>query len=225
MAAQLTSTNALLRRRLSCVDGSRHQLLAGAVLAVDQDAAVGRSGHGDLLAELPDRVALADHRLVAIDAGAKREILHFEPALTQRVAHDQHRLLERQRLLDEIERAQLDGADRRFDVAVARDQHDLRVHLPLAQARERGQAVHAGQPHVEHDQIDRAAREPIEARLAARHRLDGVALVPEHAGERRPDAGLVVDDQDGRFHRRLEHEVRRSRSSGEHSCSSCLRAS
>ena len=41
--------------------------------------------------------------------------------------------------------------------AVAGDQHDLRVDLPLAQTRECREAVHARQPHVEHDQIDRAA--------------------------------------------------------------------
>src|SRR5438552_10526457 len=37
------------------------------------------------------------------------------------------------------ERAHLDRADCRFDVAVTGDQHDLRVDLPLAQSRERGQ--------------------------------------------------------------------------------------
>ena len=57
-----------------------------------------------------------------------------------------------------------------------------------------------GQPDVEHDQIDGAARQALEARLAARHGLDGVALVAQHAAQRGADAGLVVDDQDGRFH-------------------------
>ena len=90
-----------------------------------------------------------------IDARAQRAVLGLEPALVQRVADDEHRLLERQRLLDEVEGAHLDRADRRLDVAVAGDQHDLRVDLPLAQPRQRREAVHAGQPDVEHDQIER----------------------------------------------------------------------
>ena len=155
------------------VNGPRDQFLAGAVLAVNQHAAVGRRRHRDLLAQLPHRVALADHRLRAIDPRAQRPVLGLEAPLAQRVAHDQHRLFERQRLLDEVERAHLDRAHRRFDVAVAGDQHHLRVDLPLAQPRQRGQAVHAGQPHVEHDRDRPAPRvTPLEAGLAARHRLD-----------------------------------------------------
>ena len=109
-------------------------------------------------------------------------------------------LSERERLLDEIERAHLDGAHRRLDVAVAGNQHDLRVDLPLAQPRQRRQAVHAGQPHVEDDQIDGAAREALQARFAARHRFDLVPLVAQHAGQGGPHARLVVDDQDGGLH-------------------------
>ena len=82
---------------------------------------------------------------------AQRAVLGLEPPLPDGVADDQHGLLERQRLLDEVERAQLDRAHRRLDVAVAGDHHDRRVDLPLAQPRQRGQAVHAGQPDVEHD--------------------------------------------------------------------------
>ena len=184
------------------VDRARDELLAGAVLAVDEHAAVGRRRHRHLLAQLAHRVALAHHRLVAIDAGAQRAVLGLEPALPQRVADDEDGLLERQRLLDEVERAHLDRADRRLDVAVAGDEDDLRVDLPLAQPRQRREAVHARQPDVEHDQIDRPARDALEALFAARDGLDGVALVAQHAAQRRPHAGLVVDDQDGGFHRR-----------------------
>ncbi len=87
------------------VDRPGDQFLAGAVLAVDQHAAVGRRGHRHLLAQLAHRVALAHHLQVTVHAGAQRAVLGLEPALPQRVAHDEHRLLERQRLLDEVERA------------------------------------------------------------------------------------------------------------------------
>ena len=158
MAAQLTSTNGPPRRRLSAWMRARDELLARAVLAVDQHAAVGRRRHRDLLAQLRHHVALAHHRQPPIDVRAQRAVLGFEPALPHGVADDEHRLLERQRLLDEVERAQLDRAHRRLDVAVAGDHHDRRVDAPLAQPRQRRQPVHARQPDVEHDDVVRRAR-------------------------------------------------------------------
>ena len=135
---------------------------------------------------------------MAIDLRAQRPVLGLEAPLAQRVADDEHRLLERQRLLDEVEGAHLDRADRRLDVAVAGDDHDLRIDLPLAQPRERRQAVHARQPDVEHDDVD-GRRASTRSRHASPlvDGFDVVALVAQHAAERGPHAGLVVDDQDG----------------------------
>ena len=130
---------------------------------------------------------------------AQRLVLGLEPPLAQRVAHDQHRLLERQRLLDEVERAHLDGAHRRLDVAVAGDHDDLRFDLPLAHPRERGEAVHAGQPDVEHDDVVGLAAETLEAGFAAVDGVHLVALVAQHAAERAANAGFVVNEQD-RWH-------------------------
>ncbi len=158
------------------VDAARDELLAGAVLAVDQHPAVGRRGHRHLLAQLRHHVALAHHRQPAIDVGAQRAVLGLEPPLTDGVADDEHGLLERERLFDEIERAQLDRAHRRLDVAVARNHHHGRVDAALAQPRQRDQPVHSRQPDVEHDDVVRRARHAVEARLAGLHRLDLVAL-------------------------------------------------
>ena len=44
------------------------------------------------------------------------------------------------------------------------------------------------------------ARHAIEAGLAALDRVDGIALVAQHAAQRAPHAGFVVDDEDGGFH-------------------------
>ena len=63
------------------------------------------------------------------------------------------------------------------------------VDLPLAHARQRGEAVHAGQPDVEHDDVVGLAAEPLEAGLAAVDGVDLVALVAQHAAERAADAG------------------------------------
>jgi hypothetical protein len=54
--------------------------------------------------------------------------------------------------------------------------------------------------HVQQDDVHRPPRHRRQAGLAARHGLDVVALVAQHARQRRPDAGLIVDDQDGWLH-------------------------
>ena len=175
----------------------RHEFFAGAVLARDEHPAIGRRRHRDLLAQFTHRAALADHRVAAIDARAQGAILGLEPALPQRVAHRQHRLLERQRLLDEIERPQLRGLDGRLDVGVARDHDDLRVHVTIAKPFQRHEAVDSWQPDVEQDHLVRPPADLIETRLTA---VDGVHRVPfvaQDAAERCPHARFVVNDQDG----------------------------
>jgi len=66
----------------------------------------------------------------------------------------------------------------------------------LAHSLERREPVHLGQPDVENDQVDGSARQPVEARFAGADGLHLIALVAQHARQRRPDARLVVDDQD-----------------------------
>ena len=177
------------------MDPARHELLARAVLAVDQHAAVRRRRRRHLVAQLAHRGALADHRLGPIDSRPQIAVLRLEPALAQRVADDEHGLFQRQRLLDEVEGPQLDRPDRRLDVPVARNKHDLGIDLPLAQARQRRQTVHARQPDVENDQIDGTTRHPFETRLAGRNGLDRVAFVAQDAAQRAAHARLVVHDQ------------------------------
>ena len=159
---------------------------------------VGRR-HFDLLAQPPHDEALADHHVLAIDARPERPVLGLEIALPQRVAHDQHGLFEGQRLLDEVERAHLDGAHGRLDVAVAGDHHDLCIDAPLAQALQRHQTVDARQPHVEHDDVIGGPGGALEALLAARRGLDVQPFVAQHPAERRPHARFVVNDQN-RWH-------------------------
>ena len=153
-----------------------------------------------LLAQVGHRRALADHDrlLLAIDLGAQDAVLRFEIALAQGVAHHQHRLFERQRLLDEIERAHLDGADRRLDVAVAGNDHDLRIDLPFAQPLQRGQAVETRQPDVEHDHVEGRAVGFLEALFAGAGGIDVEAFVLEDSADRRAHAGFIVNDKNGR---------------------------
>jgi hypothetical protein len=99
MAAQFTSTNGPCR------------LFAGAVIAVNQNAAVGRRRHGHLVAQPPHRRTLAHHHMMPIDFRAQNAVLGLEIALPEGVAHHQDGLFERERLLDEVERPHLDRAD------------------------------------------------------------------------------------------------------------------
>ena len=69
--------------------------------------------------------------------------------------------------------------------------------MPLAQPLERHQPVDAGQPDVEQDDVVAAPADLLETGLAALDGIDGVALVAQHAAERRAHAGFVVNDQDG----------------------------
>jgi hypothetical protein len=142
-------------------------------------------------------MALAHHDVLPIDPGTQRAILGFQIALPQRVAHHEHRLLERQWLLDEIERAHLDRPHGRLDVAVARDHHHLRIDAPLPQPLQRHQPVHAGQPDIQHDDVVGRARGTIETFLAAGRRLDIEPLIAQDRAQRRAHARLVVNNQNG----------------------------
>ncbi len=101
-----------------CVNAARDEFFARAVLAVDQHAAVGWGRHGHLLAQLVHQRALAHHRVMAIHTRTEGAVFRFELPLPQRVRDDQDGLVEREGLLNEIERAHLDRAHGRLDVAV-----------------------------------------------------------------------------------------------------------
>ncbi len=102
------------------MDGPRDQLLAGAVLAEDEDAAVGRGRGGDLAAELHDHGAGADDLVRPLDALAELPVLPLEARVLERPLDDQERLLEGEGLLDEVVGPELGGLDGRLDRAVAR---------------------------------------------------------------------------------------------------------
>ena len=197
IAAQLTSTKGPSRARGQRVDGAGHQLLAGAVLAVDEHAAARGRRDRDLLAQLLDERGSGRRSPGRARAGlAQVAVLPLEPGVVEGAARDEQGLLERERLLDEVVGAELGRLDRGLDGAVAGD-HDhrgLRAHaLDLGQGLE---AVDAGHPDVEEDEVGRLLLQPGDRLLARAHRGDSIALVLEHAPQSRLDRPLVVHDQD-----------------------------
>jgi len=123
-------------------------------------------------------------------------VLDFQPALTQRVAHGQHGLLDRQGLFDEVERAELGGADGSFHARVAGNHDHSGLGAPLAQPLERGKAVYARQPDIQQDHIRRLPDDLFETRLTALGGVHRVAFIAQNGTERRPDARFIVDNQD-----------------------------
>jgi hypothetical protein len=124
----------------------------------------------------------------------------FEPALMRGVVEHRGDLLDAERFLDKIERAQLGGLHRGLDGPVAGDDDHLRAVLKrnLLDVRQRLQAVHALQPHIEQHHVVAVARELFDALLAAFDRAAGVALVFKNRGQRLADSRLVVNDQHAR---------------------------
>ena len=117
-----------------------------------------------------------------------------------------------ERLLDEIERAQLGGFDRGVDVAVARD-HDDRHRLDeMPQLLQDFEAVHARHLDVEEHEIRRFTLDQLDAFLAGRRQHHVVAVVFQRSSfNDLRITDLVVDDQDAWLHRDSVRTVRIAR--------------
>src|SRR5579859_1847241 len=70
------------------VQCARDKFLSRAAFAVNQNAAVGRAGDGDLLAQCLHRHAVADHLITMAKLAAQRLIFFFEAPLLHGVAHE-----------------------------------------------------------------------------------------------------------------------------------------
>jgi hypothetical protein len=179
-----------------CVDGPRHQLLAAAVLAVDEDAAVGGGGHRDLLAERPDHRAVPDELRALVQLFPQALVLALEPDVLEGARHGHQRLVEGERLLDEVVGAQSRGLDRGLDGGVARDHHDRHLGPHALDPGQRFQAVEARHPDVEEDDVGRLVSDDADGLGSTADRRHPVALVLEHPAQRRLDRRFVVHDQD-----------------------------
>ena len=87
--------------------------------------------------------ALAHHHPAVLDLLLEGAVLRLQPALAQRVLDHEQRLLEGERLLDEVLRAHAHGLDRGLDAAVAGDHDHRHLGVEGADAGQRLQPVHA----------------------------------------------------------------------------------
>ena len=139
------------------VDVARHQLLAGAALALEQDRrAARRDARGDREHALQrrgarDDAALAARRAAGVGAGAAALA---RPARARMLAHQVQEIGRRERLGEEVERAELHRRDRVLDRAVRRHHHHRQAGMPLLHRRQQLGAGHARHPHVgEHERV------------------------------------------------------------------------
>ena len=178
-------------RALSRWMRARHQLLAGAALAVDQHGEVGRRGALGHVDHALERLALADELLEA--AGrlplAQHLDLLLEPPAVQRARHHHLELGHLERLGEEVVRAAGDGVHGDLPRAVGGHHDDGRLGRQVAAARDGVEAVHVGQPHVEQDQVVGAGLELVEQRPRRRRHLRLVALAGQGLAD---DEGQVL---------------------------------
>jgi hypothetical protein len=119
----------------------------------------------------------------------------------ERIAQQEQHAIGVERLLENVEGAELRGLHRRLNRGVAADHHDHGRRVGGAQPSQRLDAIDAGHLDVEKDQMRAEAvvlAQPIES---VRHGVNRVAFVLEQLPERLANAGFVIDDENAtRFH-------------------------
>ena len=186
------------------MDGARHQLLAGAALALHEHG--GRAVR-DLLHERhqpaerragPDHVALAQQ---IVEALLERPVLGDEVAALEGLPHHLGELGALERLGEEVGGPVLHGPDRLLHGAEGGEQDHVHVgrdRLGLPQQLEAGEARHL---EVGEHEIHPALPQPLQRGLTVGGEQDRVAFTRQRALETLPDGGIVVGHQERRERR------------------------
>ncbi len=159
----------------------RHQLLAAAAGARDQDGAPAAGHLLDQREQPAHHGALADdvvHPVGGLQLPAQIHVLPAEVAALQRLGHHQVHLLHPERLHDVVHRPHLHGLDGRLDRRVPGDHDDRHLRSQGGDLLEQLHSVHARQHQVEDHQIER---------LLAH---EGRGLLARFGGED-PESGLL----------------------------------
>ena len=183
------------------MDGTRHQLLAGAALALDEHG--GRAVR-HLLHERhepakrgtgPDHVALPQQ---VVQALLQRAVLGDQVTALERLAHDLGELGALEGLGEEVGGAVLHRPHRLLDGAEGGEQDHVDVgsdRLGLAQQLEAGEPGHL---EVGEHQVHPARLQPLERGEAVGGQHHRVALAGQRALEALAHRGVVVGHQQGR---------------------------
>ena len=174
----------------------RDELLAGAVLALDQDVRVAAGDALDQLEHFVHLLALADD---VAEPELPLELLLEQQVLADQIAPLDGALEHRQqrvgldRLLDEAVRAGLHRLDGLGHAAVAGDDDDFGIGMDLLELPEQLQPVGVRQQHVGDDDVRLPGLEDFFAAGADHRGADFVALVLEQDLEPLDHRRLIVD--------------------------------
>ena len=191
--------NALVGAGRVLMERARHELLAGAALAVDQNRRAARRRLHDQVEHLLHPRAAADDLAEAVGVRlqvlAERAVLGDEPALREGVAHDGQHFVVLERLGDVVEGAALHRRDRALDRRERGDHQHRQVVVDLLQLVERGHAVHARHHDVDDGGVERDRAGELEALGGVGGEANGIALARQQRLEDLAHDLLVVDDQ------------------------------
>ena len=194
------------RARREVVDGVRHELLAHAALARDEDARLGGGHAPDEVEDLLHAGARADdgaRPLLGLDLGLELLVLARELARIEGPLHEEGEVVEVDRLRQEIEGAVPHGLDRVLDGAVAREDDDGEARVAARDLLEELAARERRHAEVGDDEIDIAPLDRPEPFRPVGGCAHPVAVEAEGFRESLPDVLLVVHDEYGETHQVL----------------------
>ena len=181
------------------MNGVGDQLLAGAVLALDQDVGVARGHAFDQLEEILHLLALADdvgEAVLPADLFLELLMLGLLLRLLDGPADQVHQAVLADRLLEEEERARLSRLDRAGERALAADDDDLGARVDILEPTQQRDTVEVGQHQIGHDHIGPPLLEDFLAARADERRAHLVALGFDDHLQPLGHGWLVVDGED-----------------------------
>ena len=188
------------------MERARHDALAGAVLAGDQDVGVRRPDAGDHLEDRPHRGRLGDE--VGAAVAAQRQVLRLEPLLPAQGpaeldlrAQDGKEPRVLPRLLQEVARPPPHRLHRHIDASPGGHHHDGQGAVEGLDARQEIEPLAAGGSvarvvEIDEEGIELARRKGGERRGGGGRQIGRVALTLEQKAKGFQHVLLVVGDQD-----------------------------
>ena len=139
---------------------------------------------------------------ISTGAALQRFIFALQAAGFEGPAHDQQQPVGVEGLFDIFIGAALDGGDRRFNVAVARNDDNGHVLMLLLDGLQEIEPVEFGtlQPDIENDQRRAALIDFSQRGVAVMGKAGFVALVLQNASDQFADVGLVINYQNVSSH-------------------------
>ena len=183
------------------MERARHELLARAALAVDQDRRAAGRCLDDQVEHLPHAGASADDLAepvgVRLEVLPERAVLGDEPPLGDGVPQHAEHFVVLEGLRDVVERPALDRRDRVLDRRERGNHQDRKVVVYLLELVERRNAIHARHHHVHDGRVEGHGPRELEALGRVLCEPDAVTLTCEEGVEDLAHDLLVVDDQNG----------------------------